>query len=314
MSTGATIAIGVVVLFVLLVVFLATASLRRDRADAVGVLSRETRKRDRSNEALEQVVPEEAAPADRPRDRAGRGARALRRRRQSRCAAGRRPSGHHRAGRSRGLRRQTRRQFLNRGILGMMVVAISGFGAAVHRLPVADPDERLRLQDQRWAPSPTSRRSPTPSSPSTTPRAGSTSTRTRPIDVPGQGQEGLRRRLLIGMEQGWVALYQKCVHLGCRVPWCQSSQWFECPCHGSKYNRVGEKKGGPAPRGLDRFALSVSNDVMVRSTPRPCISAPRSAPTPPARARRDRIASDRAGAGRRRRAPDLELVTGAGAG
>ena len=35
------------------------------------------------------------------------------------------------------------------------------------------------------------------------------------------------------------------------------SQWFECPCHGSKYNRVGEKQGGPAPRGLDRFPLEV---------------------------------------------------------
>ncbi len=61
--------------------------------------------------------------------------------------------------------------------------------------------------------------------------------------------------IIAGMEQGYVALYQKCVHLGCRVPWCPSSQWFECPCHGSKYNRVGEKQGGPAPRGLDRFAL-----------------------------------------------------------
>src|SRR5262249_16730898 len=65
-------------------------------------------------------------------------------------------------------------------------------------------------------------------------------------------------RIVAGMEQGYVALYQKCVHLGCRVPWCESSQWFECPCHGSKYNRVGEKKGGPAPRGLDRFVLQVS--------------------------------------------------------
>src|SRR4029077_11094271 len=63
--------------------------------------------------------------------------------------------------------------------------------------------------------------------------------------------------VLDGMEHGVVALYQKCVHLGCRVPWCKSSQWFECPCHGSKYNRVGEKKAGPAPRGLDRFAVSV---------------------------------------------------------
>ena len=67
------------------------------------------------------------------------------------------------------------------------------------------------------------------------------------------------------MQNGLVALYQKCPHLGCRVPQCVSSQWFECPCHGSQYNRVGEKKGGPAPRGMDRFILSVSNagDVVI---------------------------------------------------
>jgi cytochrome b6-f complex iron-sulfur subunit len=45
------------------------------------------------------------------------------------------------------------------------------------------------------------------------------------------------------------------------VPECETSQWFECPCHGSQYNRVGEKKGGPAPRGLDRFAMSVTGGV-----------------------------------------------------
>jgi cytochrome b6-f complex iron-sulfur subunit len=44
-----------------------------------------------------------------------------------------------------------------------------------------------------------------------------------------------------------------CPHLGCGVPWCQTSQWFECPCHGSRYNRWGEWTGGPAPRGLDRY-------------------------------------------------------------
>ncbi len=59
---------------------------------------------------------------------------------------------------------------------------------------------------------------------------------------------------------GIVALYQRCVHLGCRVPFCQTSQWFECPCHGSKYSRVGEKKAGPAPRGLDRFYATQSSD------------------------------------------------------
>lgn len=62
---------------------------------------------------------------------------------------------------------------------------------------------------------------------------------------------------LAGMENGIIALFQKCPHLGCRVPNCDTSQWFECPCHGSQYNQVGEKKGGPAPRGMDRFAMSV---------------------------------------------------------
>ncbi|TPW15854.1 MAG: putative iron-sulfur protein [Acidimicrobiaceae bacterium] len=60
-------------------------------------------------------------------------------------------------------------------------------------------------------------------------------------------------------------MYQKCPHLGCRVPSCTSSQWFECPCHGSQYNRVGEKKAGPAPRGMDHFALTISSsgDVVI---------------------------------------------------
>ena len=59
---------------------------------------------------------------------------------------------------------------------------------------------------------------------------------------------------------GIMPLYQRCVHLGCRVPFCGSSQWFECPCHGSKYNGVGEYQQGPAPRGLDRFQVTVEGD------------------------------------------------------
>jgi cytochrome b6-f complex iron-sulfur subunit len=71
---------------------------------------------------------------------------------------------------------------------------------------------------------------------------------------------------LSGMEAGIVALYQKCPHLGCRVPQCVSSQWFECPCHGSQYNQVGEKKGGPAPRGMSRFPMVVSGGQLTVNT------------------------------------------------
>ena len=72
--------------------------------------------------------------------------------------------------------------------------------------------------------------------------------------------------IIAGMEKGFVFLYQKCVHLGCRVPNCVTSQWFECPCHGSQYNRVGEKKGGPAPRGLDRFTPTFTGDSVTVDT------------------------------------------------
>jgi cytochrome b6-f complex iron-sulfur subunit len=77
---------------------------------------------------------------------------------------------------------------------------------------------------------------------------------------------GAQAPVLAGMQAGIVALYQKCPHLGCRVPECKSSQWFECQCHGSQYNRVGEVKGGPAPRGMDRFGVSVANGVLTIDT------------------------------------------------
>ena len=74
---------------------------------------------------------------------------------------------------------------------------------------------------------------------------------------------------LAGMEEGVLALWQKCPHLGCRVPSCPTSKWFECGCHGSQYNQAGEKKGGPAPRGMDRFAMSVDGGVLTVDTSKP---------------------------------------------
>jgi cytochrome b6-f complex iron-sulfur subunit len=74
----------------------------------------------------------------------------------------------------------------------------------------------------------------------------------------GDDPEGVYTGLTAGT--GVMALFQRCVHLGCRVPWCTSSTRFECPCHQSRYNRWGEWQGGPAPRGLDRFAMAVVDD------------------------------------------------------
>jgi Rieske Fe-S protein len=63
-----------------------------------------------------------------------------------------------------------------------------------------------------------------------------------------------------------VALSEVCPHLGCRVPFCSSSGWFECPCHGSKFDRAGDYEEGPAPRGMDRYAVEIVDGMVVVDT------------------------------------------------
>lgn len=63
-----------------------------------------------------------------------------------------------------------------------------------------------------------------------------------------------------------VALFQKCPHLGCRVPFCESSGRFECPCHGSVFNRRGEYLAGPAPRGMDSFPIRIEDGQVLVDT------------------------------------------------
>jgi cytochrome b6-f complex iron-sulfur subunit len=95
-------------------------------------------------------------------------------------------------------------------------------------------------------------------------------------DLPGSSFDGLPVVAgAEGDEPGLMALWQKCVHLGCRVPDCSSSQGFECPCHGSKYNYHGEYEAGPAPRNLDRFTVSVDDTGNMIADTGAVISTPR---------------------------------------
>ena len=60
------------------------------------------------------------------------------------------------------------------------------------------------------------------------------------------------------------ALSQRCPHLGCRPNPCIEDFWIHCPCHQSRYDRLGIKlateRYGPAPRGMDRFGIRVDDD------------------------------------------------------
>jgi cytochrome b6-f complex iron-sulfur subunit len=159
----------------------------------------------------------------------------------------------------------TRRQFFNRSIIAFMGLGLSGFGAAVIAFlwpqpkggfgskirvgKIADIQAQIEAgkgfyylpEGRMWITS-------------------------YPLGAVEKAKAVYPQQVLNALEAGVCPLYQKCPHLGCRVPSCPTSQWFECPCHGSQYNQAGEKKGGPAPRGMDRFATEVSDGVLTVDT------------------------------------------------
>lgn len=82
-------------------------------------------------------------------------------------------------------------------------------------------------------------------------------------------QENAQGRFwLVNTNEGLVALYKVCTHLGCLYKWVPNNDRFECPCHGSKFTKDGGWIEGPAPRNLDRFvvsALDANGNVLVET-------------------------------------------------
>ena len=261
MDATTAILIAIPVLVVLAGVVLFASARRRDTGEAIGELARETRKRDRG--AVDLVEVDEAPPATgREVERA--------------AARDQRESGKELA--TVGAAAPvpwvppdpealdvTRRQFMNRGIVTFFGLGLAGFGGSVLAFlwpqlsggfgseinigSTTDVDAKIE-EGQGFAYYPEGRMWVTH----------------YPAAALGAARAVYSPPELLGMEEGYTALYQKCVHLGCRVPQCLTSQWFECQCHGSQYNRNGEKKGGPAPRGLDRFGLAVNSGSVTVNT------------------------------------------------
>lgn len=84
-----------------------------------------------------------------------------------------------------------------------------------------------------------------------------------------------QRLYLSRVESGWLALYRRCTHLGCVVPWQADDPGeddlgakgrFNCPCHGGIFDRYGIVHGGPPPRPLDIFPMTVEKRELVVNT------------------------------------------------
>ena len=68
---------------------------------------------------------------------------------------------------------------------------------------------------------------------------------------------------------GMLALWHRCTHLGCTVPWRDDEGLFNCPCHSSIFNTEGEVLSGPAPRPLDLFPIEIVDNQVVVDTGNP---------------------------------------------
>src|SRR5215213_6662724 len=62
--------------------------------------------------------------------------------------------------------------------------------------------------------------------------------------------------------QPYVAISNRCMHVGCPIRYVQASQRFICPCHGGIYDFQGIVIGGPPVRPLDRFYTRIRAGVV----------------------------------------------------
>lgn len=69
------------------------------------------------------------------------------------------------------------------------------------------------------------------------------------------------RFFLLHAPGGIIAAYRKCTHLGCAVPWNDTEDRFQCPCHGSEYDkRTAVVLKNPAPRPLQLFHIAENSE------------------------------------------------------
>jgi len=68
---------------------------------------------------------------------------------------------------------------------------------------------------------------------------------------------------VIRNEEGIYALSTVCTHLGCTPNWLEVEQKYKCPCHGSGFRKTGINFEGPAPRPLERHAISLASDGQI---------------------------------------------------
>ena len=69
-----------------------------------------------------------------------------------------------------------------------------------------------------------------------------------------------KKVFVVNSASKFKALSAVCTHLGCTPNWVEERKRFECPCHGSIFNKKGVVVSGPAPKPLPWYQISLATD------------------------------------------------------
>jgi nitrite reductase/ring-hydroxylating ferredoxin subunit len=69
--------------------------------------------------------------------------------------------------------------------------------------------------------------------------------------------------LIRSPDGGFLAVHNRCTHLGCTVSWEPAENRFFCPCHAASFDFYGDYQNPPVPRPLDTFRV-IFDESLVR--------------------------------------------------
>jgi cytochrome b6-f complex iron-sulfur subunit len=72
--------------------------------------------------------------------------------------------------------------------------------------------------------------------------------------------------LIRSPDGGFLAVHNRCTHLGCTVNWVESDNVFICPCHAASFDFFGNFDGPPVPRPLDTFKVEFDEKIVLVDT------------------------------------------------
>ena len=75
--------------------------------------------------------------------------------------------------------------------------------------------------------------------------------------------------LIRSPDGGFLAVHNRCTHLGCTVNWVEADNQFICPCHAASFDFFGNFDGPPVPRPLDTFQVEFDEKVVLVDTSLP---------------------------------------------